>query len=127
MHERAVSEVAQAEALLAEARQKLEGVKASIAEAHERESKAISAEDAARVEASESAQLLVDRRMARENLEQELQVIRERYKGFENDVPSLASIDQLDELETRRQQISEAARRIAERRAADASRRALRP
>jgi hypothetical protein len=126
VQEGAASEVAQAEALLAAARQKLALAKAAIVEAGERESKTISAEDSARIEASESLQLLNDRRAARENLEEELRVIRERVKGFERDVPSLATIDQVDELESRRNNISEAARRIAERRAADAARRALR-
>ncbi len=127
VHESAAAEVAKFEALLAEARGKLEHAKSALAESADRESRAISAEDAARVEAAESAQLLHDRRSARENIEEELRLMRERFKGFEDDVPSLETIDQLDELEARRAQISEAARRIAERRAADAARRALRP
>jgi myosin heavy subunit len=122
----AEAELTKAEALLADARQKLERAKVALLEAAEHENKAISAEDGARIEAAESAQVLRDRRAARENLEEELRAVQERYRGFEGEVPSLSSIGQLDEIQARTEQISEAARRIAERRAADAARRALR-
>ncbi len=93
-HESAVAEVAMRKALLVQARQKLEQAKAAGVGAAEGESDAMSAEDAARVEASESARLLNEHRAARESLEEELRPILERFKAVKHVQPPVATSGQ---------------------------------
>jgi hypothetical protein len=80
-------------------------------------------EEAARAEAEKAAQLAAAHRAEREKLEGELQAVQARAAAFKGNVPSLASVDQLRALEARSFAPSEAAKRVAERRAADAARR----
>jgi chromosome segregation ATPase len=122
----AAAELAKAEALLAEARERLQYAKTALTDAVERETTAVNAEVSSRSAALDAEELLHDRRVARESLENELDAIEQRIKASVDEEPSLEPVEQTDDLKARNEQISEAARRIAERRAADAARRGLR-
>jgi hypothetical protein len=89
----AAAEVAKAEAILADALYKLEQAQADLSPAAERESKAVSAENAARIEASQSAQLLSDRRTECRKLEEELRAIGERLDGFQQEAATFEEAD----------------------------------
>ena len=119
----AADDVAASEARLAEARRRLEVAESACSESDRRFNDAAAAEDAARTEATTASQVLADHGAAREAMEQRLRGIQERAAAFTGSVPSLATVEQLRTLETRGALPSDAATRIAERRAADAAKR----
>src|ERR1700730_1774623 len=86
--------------------------------ANERE-RAEQAERAARDDVAAADEMLRERRVAREEVEEEARAAQALAKPFDGDTPSLEAIDLLRELEAQMQFTSDAARRIAERRAAD--------
>ena len=118
----AAADVIAAQARLAESRRRLEIATVACAESNQRYNDVVLVEEAARAEAEKAAQLAAAHRAERERLEAELQAVQERAAAFKGNVPSLASVDQLRALEARSFAPSEAAKRLAERRAADAAR-----
>lgn len=108
------------------AREALERANAACEETNRRLETARTADEAARSAAAAATERLRERRGAREQAEIELRAARERATGFDGSVPSLAAIEELRALEARSGFQTEAARRAAERRAADAARGATR-
>lgn len=102
------------ESRLAAARRALEIATASCSESNQRYSDACQAEEVARREADEAARALAAKRQARKDLEAELSEVQQRIAGFSGGAPSLATIEELREVESRM--------RVAERRAADVAR-----
>jgi hypothetical protein len=121
-HQRSLRERTQAETEASAAHAALERATAACAESDRRFEKARAAEEATRTDAASAAERLRECRTAREQLETELLAARERAKVFDGTIPSLAAIDELRVLEERSGLRIEAARRAAERRAADAAR-----
>ncbi|MDB5095116.1 MAG: hypothetical protein JWO85_3217 [Candidatus Eremiobacteraeota bacterium] len=119
----AAAEVIAAQGRLAESRRRLEIATVACTESNQRYNDVCSVEEAARAEAEKAARLAEAQRAERENLEIELRGVQERAASFKGNMPSLASVDQLRALEARSFAPSEAAKRVAERRAADAARR----
>lgn len=119
----AAADVIAAQARLAETRRRLEIATVACTESNQRFNDVCLVEEAARAEAEKAAQLAAAHRAEREKLEGELQAVQARAAAFKGNVPSLASVDQLRALEARSFAPSEAAKRVAERRAADAARR----
>jgi hypothetical protein len=119
----AAAEVIAAQAQLAESRRRLEIATVACTESNQRFNDVCSVEEAARAEAEKAVRLAQDQRAEREKLEVELRAVQERAATFKGNVPSLASVEELRALEARSFAPSEAAKRVAERRAADAARR----
>ncbi|HEY4439270.1 MAG TPA: hypothetical protein VGN14_02385 [Candidatus Elarobacter sp.] len=119
----AAADVIAAQARLAEARRRLEIATVACTESNQRFTDICVVEDAARAEAEKTAQAAAAHRAEREKIEAELREVQERAAAFKGSVPSLASVEQLRALEARSAAPSEATKRLAERRAADAARR----
>jgi chromosome segregation ATPase len=116
----------QAEAEANGAREELERTTARSDEANRRLEAARAAEETARIEAASAIEHLRERREAREQIEAEFRAAQDRGKVFNGTVESLASIEELRAREAGSAFQNEAARRAAERRAADAARAATR-
>lgn len=119
----AAADVIAAQGRLAEARRRLEIASVACNESNQRFADVCAVEDAARAEAEKAAGIAAAHRAAREAVEAELRAVQERAAAFKGSLPTLASVDQLRALEARNAGTSEAAKRVAERRAADAARR----
>lgn len=92
------------------------------ADAERRAQSCRDAEAAARADLEAAAQLVAERRDVRTRIDAELQQAREQAGALGDEPPSLAVVEELNELEAHSDLRSEAAKRIAERRAADAAR-----
>ncbi|MDB5040139.1 MAG: hypothetical protein JWN27_865 [Candidatus Eremiobacteraeota bacterium] len=119
----AAAEVIAAQGRLAESRRRLEIATVACTESSQRYNDVCSVEEAARAEAEKAVRLAQEQRAEREKLEVELRAVQERAATFKGNLPSLASVEELRALEARSFAPSEAAKRVAERRAADAARR----
>jgi hypothetical protein len=121
-YQQCVHDRTQAEAEANAAREALERATAGSSEASRRLETALAAEETLRIEAASAVECLRERRSAREQIETEFRAAQERAKAFDGTVPSLAAIEELRAIEACSGFQNEAARRAAERRAADAAR-----
>lgn len=129
--ETASAEVSALEGQLSTARTTMHRAKTARAEIEERLHVVSEAEATARTRSVAAAQILQERHVERERAEIELEAVREQASDAEDeapslpppvDPPSLEPIAELHALEARTALSPEAARRVAERRAADAAR-----
>ncbi len=118
--------VTDAEAEERDAAQRADACASALRERSQERQRAEHAERAAHDEADAADQMLRERRAAREKLQAESCAAQANVTPFNGEPPSLEAIDLLRELEAQTQFAGEAARRIAERRAADEARRVSR-
>ncbi|MGH7683429.1 MAG: hypothetical protein ACREMT_03700, partial [Vulcanimicrobiaceae bacterium] len=102
------------ESRLAAARRALEIATASCSESSQRYSDACKAQEAAHRESDEASRALAAKGQTRKDLQAQLHEVQQRIAGFCASASSLATINQLREVESRM--------RVAERRAADVAR-----
>jgi colicin import membrane protein len=117
---------AAAEAAERDAAERAEACASALRELTAERERAERAERAALEEATAAEGLLRERRAARERLQAEARAAQVQVPSFSAGTPSLEAIDMLRELEMETGFNSEAARRLAERRAADDARRTSR-